>query len=59
MTSGGEEPRTAKTGVAKPGKDSTANGSTPAERDRAWVLADFRRIVGPLRGRNQDLKPKS
>ena len=28
------------------------------ERDRESVLADFRKIAGPLRGRNRDEKPK-
>jgi len=28
-------------------------------RDRSAVLEDFRKVAGPLRGRNRDQKPKA
>jgi hypothetical protein len=37
----------------------TAKGYEIPERKRVAVLADFRKIAGPLRGRNRDQKPKS
>lgn len=41
-------------------KQGTPKGDqAPSSRGREAVLADFRKIAGPLRGRNQDRKPKS
>jgi hypothetical protein len=39
-------------------KDKTPTGLTIPRRRRAAVLSDFEKIAGPLRGRNQDQKPK-
>ena len=44
-----------RTSKPKPERPKPADAS----RDRNAVLEDFRRIAGPLRGRNRDQKPKA
>jgi hypothetical protein len=38
---------------------TTAQGHEIPVRKRQAVLGDFRKVVGPLRGRNRDQKPKA
>jgi hypothetical protein len=47
----------AKRSKAKVGKRPKGPGESVKSRDA--VLGDFRRIAGPLRGRNRDRKPKA
>ena len=44
---------------SKPPAPTTPKKPNASERDREAVLADFRRVAGPLRGQNRDQKPKS
>jgi hypothetical protein len=39
--------------------DETPKGLKIPTRKRSAVLSDFGKVVGPLRGRNQDRKPKA
>jgi hypothetical protein len=41
------------------GTDTTPKGLQIPSRRRASVLRDFKKVAGPLRGQNQDRKPKS
>ncbi len=43
----------------KPAKRKASKEPAADERDREAVLADFRKIAGPLRAQNRDQKPKS
>jgi hypothetical protein len=40
-------------------KHETATGIKIGDRKRAVVIKDFEKISGPLRGQNQDQKPKA
>jgi hypothetical protein len=41
------------------GTDKTPTGFPIPTRKRKSVLRDFERVAGPLRGQNQDRKPKA
>jgi hypothetical protein len=45
--------------VAGKDRDRTPKGLDVPRRKRSNVLKDFEKISGPLRGRNQDQKPKA
>ena len=40
-------------------KDRTATGVKTGARKRSSVMKDFEKVAGPLRGHNQDPKPKA
>ena len=44
---------------AAKGRGKTTKKPAVFSRDREAVLADFRKIVGPLRGRNRGRTPKA
>lgn len=39
--------------------EETSKGMKLRVRKRSSVIKDFERVAGPLRGRNQDRKPKA
>jgi hypothetical protein len=45
--------------MKKPRKREPAKKNAPQPRGRESVLEDFRKVAGPLRGRNRDRTPKA
>jgi hypothetical protein len=45
--------------MAKRRNDNTPKGLKIPVRKRSAVLRDFEKVSGPLRGQNQDRKPKA